>query len=73
MNELTNKKTAKLFIRGFLEAKKNEDKDDNSVFYAKEILNLEFADNEELLEYIKGAISILNKAKEEIETELNIL
>lgn len=73
MNELTNKKTAKLFIRGFLEAKKNEDKDDNSVFYVKEILNLEFADNEELLEYIKGAISILNKAKEEIETELNIL
>lgn len=73
MNELTNKKTAKLFIRGFLEAKKNEDKDDNSVFYVKEILNLEFADNEELLEYIKAAISILNKAKEEIETELNIL
>ena len=29
--------------------------------------------NEELLEYIKGAISISNKAKEEIETELNIL
>lgn len=43
------------------------------MFYAKEILNLEFAENEELLEYIKGAISILNKAKEEIETELNIL
>lgn len=73
MKELTNQKTAKLFIRGFLEAKKNEDKDDNGVFYAKEILNLEFAENEELLEYIKGAISILNKAKEEIETELNIL
>ena len=32
-----------------------------------------FAETEELLEYIKGAISILNKAKEEIETELNIL
>ena len=31
MKELTNQKTAKLFIRGFLEAKKNEDKEDNGV------------------------------------------
>lgn len=32
MKELTNQKTAKLFIRGFLEAKKNED---NGVFKQK--------------------------------------